>query len=292
MGAPAPAPLHPDYVWHATAKIWQTPEQGEALMQAFTAEAVVPALQETRATGGSRSRNGIARRRRDEVLHPHALSLGGHGFQGVVPRSQTRLGTRSRSLGERERLCEPRFGELLADDTGARFHLMKGLRTTGIRPKIPQPWPRRSKRIGRASRPTDTNYDFDLLTIGAGSGGVRATRLAATYGARAAVVEEYRVGAHLRDPRCIPKKLLVYASRYAEELRTPPPSVGTSPIIRSIGRRSSPTRTAEIARLEAAYTKNLGRRRRPPFRRSRHLARFPYRAFAQIQSSRSPPRRS
>ena len=60
-------------------------------------------------------------------------------------------------------------------------------------------------------------YDFDLVTIGAGSGGVRATRMAAQYGAKAAVVEEYRVGGTCVIRGCVPKKLMVYASRYAED---------------------------------------------------------------------------
>lgn len=60
------------------------------------------------------------------------------------------------------------------------------------------------------------NYDYDLFTIGAGSGGVRASRLAAMYGARVAVAEEYRVGGTCVVRGCIPKKLLVYASEFAQ----------------------------------------------------------------------------
>jgi glutathione reductase (NADPH) len=57
-------------------------------------------------------------------------------------------------------------------------------------------------------------YDFDLVTIGAGSGGVRASRLAAGYGARVAVVEERYLGGTCVNVGCIPKKLLVYASEF------------------------------------------------------------------------------
>jgi glutathione reductase (NADPH) len=57
-------------------------------------------------------------------------------------------------------------------------------------------------------------YDYDLITIGAGSGGVRASRLAAGYGARAAVVEERYLGGTCVNVGCIPKKLLVYASEF------------------------------------------------------------------------------
>src|ERR1700688_3882177 len=62
-----------------------------------------------------------------------------------------------------------------------------------------------------------TNFDFDLFVIGAGSGGVRAARIAASYGARVMIAEEYRVGGTCVIRGCVPKKLLVYASRFADE---------------------------------------------------------------------------
>ena len=61
------------------------------------------------------------------------------------------------------------------------------------------------------------DHDVDLLVVGAGSGGVRAARIAAGYGASVMVAEEYRVGGTCVIRGCIPKKLLVYASRFAEE---------------------------------------------------------------------------
>ena len=61
-------------------------------------------------------------------------------------------------------------------------------------------------------------YDYDLITIGAGSGGVRASRLAGGYGARVAIVEKSRVGGTCVMRGCIPKKLLVYGTHYADEL--------------------------------------------------------------------------
>ena len=61
-----------------------------------------------------------------------------------------------------------------------------------------------------------SNYDYDLVTIGAGSGGVRASRLAGGYGARVAVCEEDRVGGTCVLRGCIPKKLLIYAAHYAD----------------------------------------------------------------------------
>src|ERR1700756_1116449 len=61
-------------------------------------------------------------------------------------------------------------------------------------------------------------YDFDLFVIGAGSGGVRAARVAAGHGAKVAIAEEYRVGGTCVICGCVPKKLLVYGSHFAEDL--------------------------------------------------------------------------
>jgi glutathione reductase (NADPH) len=97
---------------------------------------------------------------------------------------------------------------------------------------------------------------YDLVVIGAGSGGVRAARMAATYGARVAVVEEYRVGGTCVIRGCVPKKLFVYASRFSEMFD----------IAGSFGWTVNaafdwPTLVAnkdkEIARLEAAYVATL-----------------------------------
>jgi glutathione reductase (NADPH) len=60
-------------------------------------------------------------------------------------------------------------------------------------------------------------YDFDLFTIGAGSGGVAGARRAASYGARVAIAEAVRVGGTCVLRGCVPKKLLVYGAHYAEE---------------------------------------------------------------------------
>ena len=61
------------------------------------------------------------------------------------------------------------------------------------------------------------HYDFDLFTIGAGSGGVRASRMSASFGAKVAVAEERYFGGTCVNVGCIPKKLLVYASHYGED---------------------------------------------------------------------------
>lgn len=60
-------------------------------------------------------------------------------------------------------------------------------------------------------------YDYDLFTIGAGSGGVRASRVSASFGAKVAVAEERYLGGTCVNVGCIPKKLLVYASHYGED---------------------------------------------------------------------------
>jgi glutathione reductase (NADPH) len=65
---------------------------------------------------------------------------------------------------------------------------------------------------------TNPDFDFDLFVIGAGSGGVRASRIAAGHGARVAVAEEYRVGGTCVIRGCVPKKLLVYGAHFAEDL--------------------------------------------------------------------------
>lgn len=62
-----------------------------------------------------------------------------------------------------------------------------------------------------------TSYDYDLITIGAGSGGVRASRMAAATGARVAVIENMRTGGTCVMRGCVPKKLLVYGAHFAHD---------------------------------------------------------------------------
>lgn len=63
-----------------------------------------------------------------------------------------------------------------------------------------------------------SEFDYDLFTIGAGSGGVRASRIAGSHGAKVAIAEEFRYGGTCVIRGCVPKKMLVYASMFAEEL--------------------------------------------------------------------------
>ena len=99
-------------------------------------------------------------------------------------------------------------------------------------------------------------FDYDLLVIGAGSGGVRAARMAATYGAKVAIIEEFRVGGTCVIRGCVPKKLYVYASRFADQF-----DVAASFGWQVDATFDWPTLVAakekEITRLEAGYTANL-----------------------------------
>jgi len=63
-----------------------------------------------------------------------------------------------------------------------------------------------------------TRFDYDLFVIGAGSGGIRASRISRHLGAKVAIAENYRIGGTCVIRGCIPKKLLTYAAHYAEDL--------------------------------------------------------------------------
>ncbi len=103
------------------------------------------------------------------------------------------------------------------------------------------------------------SFDYDLFVIGAGSGGVRAARIAAGYGARVAIAEESRIGGTCVIRGCVPKKLMVYASRIAGDLNDAAGfgwTVGDRrfdwPAFQAAMRR-------EVARLEGIYAGNLQR---------------------------------
>jgi glutathione reductase (NADPH) len=103
------------------------------------------------------------------------------------------------------------------------------------------------------------DHDVDLFVIGAGSGGVRAARIAAGHGAKVMIAEEYRVGGTCVIRGCVPKKLLVYASRFADDFEDAEGYGWTmlEPVFD--WRRLIANKDREIARLEAAYTANLER---------------------------------
>jgi glutathione reductase (NADPH) len=99
-----------------------------------------------------------------------------------------------------------------------------------------------------------SNYDYDLFVIGAGSGGVRASRLAASFGARVAVAEERFLGGTCVNVGCIPKKLLVYASAFRDELAEAEEGYGWS--LDGVGfdwSRLIENKNREIARLNGVY---------------------------------------
>jgi glutathione reductase (NADPH) len=108
-------------------------------------------------------------------------------------------------------------------------------------------------------RETAMAFDYDLFVIGAGSGGVRAARVAAGYGARVAVAEEFRIGGTCVIRGCVPKKILVYASRFADSF------ADADAFGWSVGEVSFdwPTLVAakekEITRLSGLYAANLER---------------------------------
>jgi glutathione reductase (NADPH) len=102
-----------------------------------------------------------------------------------------------------------------------------------------------------------TDYDFDLFVIGGGSGGVRAARMSANYGARVGLAEEFRYGGTCVIRGCVPKKLLVYASSFSQsfaDARGFGWEVGKTgfdwPKLRD-------AKEAEITRLEGIYQRNL-----------------------------------
>ena len=100
-------------------------------------------------------------------------------------------------------------------------------------------------------------YDFDLITIGAGSGGVRASRVAAQYGARVAIVEERYLGGTCVNVGCIPKKLFVYASEFSEAFEDAAGFGWTAPKSGFDWRKLIANKNHEIERLNGVYGKLL-----------------------------------
>ncbi len=105
-----------------------------------------------------------------------------------------------------------------------------------------------------------SGFDVDLFVIGAGSGGVRAARIAAGYGAKVMVAEEFRVGGTCVIRGCVPKKLYVYASRFADDFEDAAGFGWTLP-----GKPTFDWRTLveakekEITRLSGIYNANLAK---------------------------------
>ena len=104
-----------------------------------------------------------------------------------------------------------------------------------------------------------SDFDYDLFVIGAGSGGVRAARMAASYGAKVAIAEEYRVGGTCVIRGCVPKKLMVYASKFSHDFEDAPGFGWTVGETRFDWQTLISRKDAEIDRLNGLYIKNLER---------------------------------
>ncbi len=101
------------------------------------------------------------------------------------------------------------------------------------------------------------DIEVDLCVIGGGSGGVRAGRIAAGYGARVLVAEEYRMGGTCVIRGCVPKKLMVYASHVRHEIEDAAGFGWTVPEASFDWATFIANKDREIARLEGIYTSNL-----------------------------------
>ncbi len=105
-----------------------------------------------------------------------------------------------------------------------------------------------------------SSYDYDLVVIGAGSGGVRAARMAATKGARVAIIESRYLGGTCVNVGCVPKKLFVYASEFSQMFKDSEGygyTVDKKPVFDWATLRDN--KTNEIKRLNGVYDGLLSR---------------------------------
>src|SRR5580698_6479765 len=100
-------------------------------------------------------------------------------------------------------------------------------------------------------------FDVDLFVIGGGSGGVRAARIAAGYGAKVMVAEEYRMGGTCVIRGCVPKKLFVIGSHIHHEIEDAAGFGWTIPPVTFDWPTLVANKDKEIARLEGIYTTNV-----------------------------------
>ena len=101
-------------------------------------------------------------------------------------------------------------------------------------------------------------YDYDLFVIGAGSGGVRAARIASLAGAKVAIAEEYRIGGTCVIRGCVPKKLLVYGADY-RQLLADAAGYGWTVEARFDWATLRDRVQAEVTRLSGIYTSNIAK---------------------------------
>ncbi|MCH9048206.1 MAG: glutathione-disulfide reductase [Proteobacteria bacterium] len=100
-------------------------------------------------------------------------------------------------------------------------------------------------------------YDYDLFVIGAGSGGVRAARIASGFGARVAIVEDRYLGGTCVNVGCVPKKLLFYASHFSEDFENAKGFGWTVGSPRFYWQSLIKNKNKEIGRLNDVYRKLL-----------------------------------
>ena len=129
-------------------------------------------------------------------------------------------------------------------------------------------------------------FDVDLFVIGGGSGGVRAARIAAGYGARVVVAEEYRMGGTCVIRGCVPKKLFVLGSHVHQEIEDAAGFGWSIPSATFDWPTLIANKDKEIARLEGIYTSNVEKRRRRASSRPAPCSRTPTR-FASATAKRS-----
>src|SRR6202163_345566 len=101
------------------------------------------------------------------------------------------------------------------------------------------------------------DFDTDLFVIGGGSGGVRAARIAAGYGAKVMIAEEYRMGGTCVIRGCVPKKLFVIGSHIHHEIEDAAGFGWTIPPVSFDWKTLVANKDKEIARLEGIYTSNV-----------------------------------
>jgi glutathione reductase (NADPH) len=101
------------------------------------------------------------------------------------------------------------------------------------------------------------SFDYDLFVIGAGSGGVRAARVSSAHGAKVAIAEEHKVGGTCVIRGCVPKKLLVYGSHFAEDLQDARRFGWDVPSCNFHWPTLRDNVLAEVERLEGAYSETL-----------------------------------
>src|SRR3984885_14449566 len=103
------------------------------------------------------------------------------------------------------------------------------------------------------------SFDYDLFVIGAGSGGTRAARIASGHGAKVAIAESFRIGGTCVIRGCVPKKILVYASRFADAIADAPAFGWSAGEIAFDWPKLVAAKEKEIPRLSGVYAANLNR---------------------------------